>query len=130
VGNNVIDKKPMILVVDDSELNRRLTKLILGTAYDVRLAADGMEALRFLRTDKPDLILLDLMMPNISGIELTKILKAEEGYKDIPIFMITASVLPSDKTQSIEAGVDEYMTKPIDIPRLRELVAWAVGVLS
>ena len=107
-----------VLVVDDEQTVRDTVALRLEQdGHRVITAADGAEALRQYRSEKPDLILLDLMLPELSGIEITRIVRAES---DVPILMLTARDSELDKVVGLELGADDYVTKPFS---LRELQA-------
>jgi DNA-binding response OmpR family regulator len=107
-----------VLVVDDEQTVRDTVALRLEQdGHNVITAADGREALERFRSDKPDLILLDLMLPELSGIEITRIIRAES---DVPILMLTARDSEIDKVVGLELGADDYVTKPFS---LRELQA-------
>jgi DNA-binding response OmpR family regulator len=107
-----------VLVVDDEQTVRDTVTLRLEQdGHRVIAAADGAEALRQFRTEKPDLILLDLMLPELSGIEITRIIRGES---DVPILMLTARDSELDKVVGLELGADDYVTKPFS---LRELQA-------
>ena len=102
-----------ILVVDDDRNIRRLYQAVLEQAgYGVHTAADGMEALAVLDREFIDLVVLDVMMPQMDGYEFTRTLR--EGNNDLPILMVSAKQLPKDKKAGFLAGTDDYMTKPID----------------
>ncbi len=114
-----------ILVVDDEANIVELTRLYLTNAgYDVLAAHDGQEALRIARTEKPDLLILDLMLPVLDGFEVCRRLR-QDG-QDIPIIMLTARDDDVDKIVGLELGADDYVTKPFNP---RELVARAGAVL-
>ena len=106
---------PRILIVDDNETNRDIlhTRLSLH-GYDLRQACDGEEALAAARELLPDLILLDIMMPKIDGIEVCRRLKGDASLPFMPIILTTAKADSKDVVQGLEAGADEYLTKPID----------------
>jgi two-component system, OmpR family, response regulator len=107
-----------VLVVDDEQTVRDTVTLRLEQdGHRVIAAADGAEALRQFRAEKPDLILLDLMLPEVSGIEITRIIRGES---DVPILMLTARDSELDKVVGLELGADDYVTKPFS---LRELQA-------
>jgi len=107
-----------ILVVDDEPtLRETLVDALEADGFRVVSAADGREALLRFRTDKPDLILLDLMLPELSGVEVCRIIRAESG---VPIIMLTAKDSELDKVVGLELGADDYVTKPFS---LRELSA-------
>ena len=106
---------PRILVVDDSEANREILVTRLGMhGYDLVQAADGEEAIEVAQKAHPDLILLDVMMPKLDGIEATKRLKADGGLPFTPIILVTAKADSKDVVTGLEAGADEYLTKPVD----------------
>ncbi len=106
---------PRILVVDDNETNRDIlvTRLSLGN-YELLQAADGEEALAVAREYLPDVILLDVMMPKIDGIEVCRRLKNDVNFPFTPIILVTAKSDSKDVVEGLEAGADEYLTKPID----------------
>jgi class 3 adenylate cyclase len=106
---------PAILIVDDNEVNRDILATRLGAhGYRLLQAADGEEALSVAREHKPDLLLLDIMMPKIDGIEVCKQLKADPSLPFMPIILVTAKADTKDIVAGLEAGADEYLTKPID----------------
>jgi PAS domain S-box-containing protein len=104
-----------ILVVDDEIHNRKLLELLLGTdGYQTRSAANGEEALAAVAADAPDLILLDIMMPGMDGYQVAGILKAAAGTANIPIIMVTALIDAGARLAGLNAGVEEFLTKPVD----------------
>ena len=104
-----------ILIVDDNETNRDILVTRLGmNGYDLVQAADGEEAIEVAHKAHPDLILLDVMMPKLDGIEATKRLKADESLPFTPIILVTAKADSKDIVTGLEAGADEYLTKPVD----------------
>jgi len=106
---------PRILIVDDNETNRDILMARLGPqGYDLTQAADGEEALAAAKEQLPDLILLDIMMPKIDGIEVCKRIKNDASMPFTPIILCTAKADSKDVVAGLEAGADEYLTKPID----------------
>jgi DNA-binding response OmpR family regulator len=104
-----------ILVADDNPQGAELLEAYLAEEdYEVRIAADGEETLRLVRQWRPDLILLDIMMPKISGFEVCKQLRADPAFQGIAILMITALDQPSDIERAVEAGTDDFVSKPIN----------------
>src|SRR6516162_2415543 len=104
-----------ILIVDDIEANRDILKTRLSVhGYDLREAADGEEALAAAKEWCPDLILLDVMMPKLDGIEVCRRLRADPALPFTPIVLVTAKADSRDVVAGLEAGADEYLTKPID----------------
>ena len=106
---------PRILIVDDNETNRDILVTRLGVhGYELLQAADGEEALAANLQYKPDLILLDIMMPKLDGIEVTKRIKGDKSMPFTPIILVTAKADSKDIVAGLEAGADEYLTKPVD----------------
>jgi DNA-binding response OmpR family regulator len=106
---------PRILIVDDQHVNVDILQTRLAVhGYEIRTAYDGEEALDKARAELPDLILLDIMMPKIDGIEVCKRLKADEALPFMPIIMVTAKADTKDVVAGLDAGADEYLTKPVD----------------
>ncbi len=108
-------KIPRILIADDNPQGVELLEAYLAdTNFDTEMATDGEETLEKVRDWKPDLILLDIMMPKISGFEVCKQVKSNPATKDIAILMITALDQHSDIDRAVEAGADDFLTKPIN----------------
>ncbi len=102
-----------ILIVEDDKNSRKLMKAVLSTnGYLTFTASDGLEALEILDTEHVDLLIVDIMMPNMDGYELTEELRSA-GY-ELPILMVTAKQMPADKKKGFIVGTDDYMTKPVD----------------
>ncbi len=117
-----------ILIVDDDLDTLRLVGLMLQRqGYEIQAASSGHQALLIAQSDIPDLILLDVMMPDIDGVEVTRTLRANETTKDVPIIMFTAKSQVEDKILGFEAGADDYLTKPT---QPRELFAHVKAVLA
>lgn len=116
-----------ILVVDDeSDIRDLLSYNLIKEGFDVSTAADGNTALEMLRHERYDLVVLDLMLPNISGIDFCKIVRAEPKLADLPVLMLTAKGEEIDRIVGLEVGADDYMTKPFSP---RELVARVKAIL-
>ena len=106
---------PQILIVDDNPQNLDIFQTRLAAqGYEILTASDGEEALAVARENQPDLILLDIMMPKLSGIEVCRRLKGDPSLPFMPIIMVTAKADPKDVVAGLEAGADEYLTKPVD----------------
>ena len=106
---------PRILIVDDNETNRDILRTRLGPqGYELIEAGDGEEALSMARQGHPDLILLDVMMPKIDGIGVCRQLKSDPDLPFMPIVLVTAKADSKDVVAGLEAGADEYLTKPVD----------------
>ena len=112
-----------ILIVDDNALNLKLARVTLASeGYDVRTAADAEEAIALLRSFRPSAILMDLQLPGMDGLELTRLLKADAATKGIRIIALTAYAMKGDQERAFAAGCDDYVSKPIDTERLPEIV--------
>lgn len=117
-----------VLVVDDDEMNRdMLSRRLKRKGFDVSIAVNGKEAVDMTRTDKPDIVLMDLSMPVMDGYEATGILKADDATKSIPIVGLSAHAMVGDREKAIDAGCDDYDTKPVDLPRLLGLIEKYIG---
>ena len=110
---------PKILLVEDNEMNRdMLSRRLQRKGYEVVLAVDGPSGVEMARTHAPDLILMDMSLPVLDGWEATRQLKADAATQHIPIIALTAHAMASDREKALEAGCDDYDTKPIELPRL------------
>jgi CheY-like chemotaxis protein len=104
-----------ILIVDDNPMNLKLIRVLLsGEGYDVRVAGDATEALAVLKAFTPKLILMDIQLPGIDGLELTRRLKASSATRDVIILALTAYAMKGDAERMVQAGCDGYIAKPID----------------
>ena len=113
-----------ILVVDDNPTNSKLICYLLRRhGYDVRAAADATGAMAALAEARPKVILMDLQLPGIDGLELTRRLKADPATRDIVIVAVTAYAMKGDEEKARAAGCDDYVSKPIDTRALPDLVA-------
>ncbi|MDI1478389.1 response regulator [Polyangium sp. y55x31] len=110
---------PDILLVEDNEMNRDMLARRLGRrGFSVRVAADGGTGLREAEEALPDLILMDMTLPDIDGLEVTRKLKADARTRGVPIIVLTARAMPEDRESAFAAGADDYDVKPVDIDRL------------
>ena len=112
-----------LLVVEDNDARMMLVNDALEAhGYSILQAKDGMEAWRMAREHRPDLILMDIQLPNVSGLDVTKWLKADEALKSIPVIAITAFATAGDEEKIWEGGCDAYIVKPISVPNLLQTV--------
>jgi two-component system, cell cycle response regulator DivK len=119
--------KGRILVVEDNMDNYELVRFILERAgYDVFLAVNGRDGVDAARFQKPDLILMDLGMPEMDGWQAARMLKADDGTKSIPLFALTAHTLPGERKRAIQAGCDGYVSKPIHVEGFLKLIESAL----
>jgi len=110
--------------VEDNEKNMKLFKAVLNTMLDIEIVAEthGARAFESLKSDNPDLIILDIQLPDMSGIDICKELRKLEKYKNIPIIAVTSFAMKGDKERILKAGFDTYIAKPININDFRETV--------
>lgn len=121
VGGNGLKK---ILVVEDNSINMRLIKMTLGNkGYSLFEATDGEEALAVVVKERPDLIIMDVRLPKVNGLEVTRRLRQTPGLSQIPILALTAAAMKGNREEAIEAGCDAYIPKPINTRQLPEVVA-------
>lgn len=112
-----------ILVVEDNDMNLDMLKRRLERkGFAVVVAMDGQQALDQARAEKPELVLMDLSLPQMDGWEATRRLKADEATRAIPVIALTAHAMSGDRQKALDAGADEYDTKPIDFKRLLEKI--------
>ena len=102
-----------IAVVEDNPDNQLLVEAILGDLYKLAAYETGTEALAGLKQEKPDLVLLDISLPEIDGTEVLRQVRADEGLRDLPVIALTAHAMAGDREKYLEAGFDDYVTKPI-----------------
>ena len=116
-------EQPTILIVDDNPVNMKLIRVLLsGEGYLVRTATDAREALQVLNECRPSLILMDIQLPGMDGLELTRRLKADPLTRDIRIVGLTAYAMKGDEARILAAGCDGYIPKPIDTRNLSNLI--------
>ncbi len=114
-----------ILVVEDMEINRKVVRIVLkAKGYEVLEAVDANEALAILQTGLPDLILMDIALPGISGEDLTQQIKAKAEWCHVPIIAFTAAAMKGEREQFRNAGCDDYISKPVNTHALVELVEY------
>ena len=112
-----------ILVVEDNELNMKLFHdLLEAHGYNILQTRDGMEALKLARAHKPDLILMDIQLPEVSGLEVTKWIKEDDALKAIPIIAVTAFAMKGDEEKIREGGCEAYIAKPISVTNFLKTV--------
>jgi len=110
---------PKLLLVEDNEMNRdMLSRRLERKGYEVVLAVDGLSGVEMAEAQTPDLILMDMSLPVLDGWEATRRLKATAATQHIPIIALTAHAMSSDRDKALEAGCDDYDTKPVELPRL------------
>jgi CheY-like chemotaxis protein len=119
---------PKILLVEDNEMNRDMLSRRLGRmGYDVTMALDGGQAVEMARASSFDLILMDMSLPILDGWEATRQLRASPATQSVPIIALTAHAMSGDRQKAIEAGCDDYDTKPVEITRLAAKIQALIG---
>ena len=114
----------LILIVDDNPLNLKMVGFLLTSkGYKVATASNAKEALTSLTTSEPHLILMDIQLPGMDGLELTRLVKSDAKYQHIPIIAITAFAMKGDKEKTLAAGCDGYIAKPIDVRTLPDIIS-------
>jgi CheY-like chemotaxis protein len=112
-----------ILLIEDNEMNRdMLSRRLTRRGYEVTIAIDGRQGVDMAASDKPDLILMDMSLPIMDGWDATRHLKAQPKTQAIPVIALTAHAMASDREKAMEAGCDDYDTKPVELPRLLEKI--------
>jgi CheY-like chemotaxis protein len=110
---------PKVLLVEDNEMNRdMLSRRLVRRGYEVVFAVDGQQGINMAASESPDIILMDLSLPVIDGWEATRRVKAQAATRNIPIIGLTAHAMSDDRDKAIDAGCDEYDTKPVELERL------------
>lgn len=117
-----------ILIVEDNELNLKLFRDLLGAnGYETLETKDGNEAIQMVRSQTPDLILMDIQLPEISGLDITKMIKADDTIAHIPIIAVTAFAMKNDEEKIMQAGCQAYISKPISIGPFMDTVKQFLG---
>ncbi len=116
-------KAKTILIVEDNELNMKLfNDLLEAHDYNILQTRNGMDALRMAREHKPDLILMDIQLPEVSGLEVTKWIKEDENLRSIPVIAVTAFAMKGDEEKIREGGCEAYIAKPISVSHFLETI--------
>ena len=119
---------PKILIAEDNEMNRdMLSRRLERRGFTVVMAVDGSEGVAMARSEMPDLVLMDMSLPVMNGWEATQAIRADPAIAHLPVIALTAHSMPGDREKAMEAGCNDYDTKPVDLPRLLGKMA-AFGV--
>jgi CheY-like chemotaxis protein len=117
-----------VLLVEDNEMNRdMLSRRLERKGYEVVIAVDGQEGVDKARSESPSIILMDMSLPVIDGWEATRQIKADPALQRIPVIALTAHAMAGDREKALDAGCDDYDTKPIELPRLLEKMEALLG---
>jgi two-component system cell cycle response regulator DivK len=121
-------RRKRILCIEDNDSNMRLvSRIVEGEKHEFLTAADGLTALSMIQRERPDLILLDINIPGLNGLELARRLKDDANLSSIPLIATTANVLLGDRERCLEAGCDEYLPKPLDVRELQSILRSYLG---
>jgi len=119
---------PKLLLVEDNEMNRdMLTRRLTRNGFEVAIAVDGQQGVDLAVSEKPDLILMDMSLPVMDGLEATRRIKADPATRAIPVLALTANALVEDRERAMAAGCDDFDTKPVELPRLLGKIAALLG---
>jgi CheY-like chemotaxis protein len=122
------DKQPVVLVADDEEDIKVVLRMFLeAVGYEVITAFDGLDALEQIKSTKPDVVLMDIMMPVIDGIEVVRQMKATPGIRDIPVVMLTAAAQSDMVERAIQAGAADYIVKPFEPEAVQRAIEKVLG---
>ena len=117
-----------ILLVEDNEMNRdMLTRRLVRNGHTVVVAVDGEEGVAMASSEAPDIVLMDMSLPVLDGWSATRRLRAEPATRDIPVIALTAHAMSRDREKALEAGCNDYDTKPVDLPRLLGKIEALIG---
>ena len=118
-----------VLLVEDNEMNRdMLSRRLIRRGFQVVFAMDGQEGIDLARGERPDVILMDMSLPVIDGWEATRRLKADDATRSVPVIGLTAHAMSGDREKAIEAGCDDYDTKPVELDRLIGKIEGLLGI--
>ncbi len=117
-----------ILLVEDNEMNRdMLSRRLTRAGHSVLIAIDGQQGIDLARAESPDIVLMDMSLPVIDGWEATRRLRADPATAALPVIALTAHAMDGDKARTLEAGCNDYDTKPVDLPRLLGKITALIG---
>jgi two-component system alkaline phosphatase synthesis response regulator PhoP len=117
-----VDRKRILVVDDEIYIVHILEFSLTMEGYEVMTASDGEEALRVIDTERPDLVVLDIMMPRLDGYEVCRRLRQDEQFSSLPVILLSAKGRPVDRESGLEAGADDYITKPFSPRKLVEKI--------
>ena len=120
-----------VLLVEDNEMNRdMLSRRLIRRGFQVVFAMDGQQGIDLARSERPDIILMDMSLPVINGWEATRRLKADDATRSVPVIGLTAHAMSGDREKAIEAGCDDYDTKPVELDRLIGKIERLIGTVK
>ncbi len=117
-----MEKKKILIVDDETDIVETLGIALEQEGYECITASNGIDALNKARSENPNLVILDIMLPKMNGYKVSRLLKFDEQYQHIPVIMLTAKSQDSDRIQGIETGADGYLTKPFELKTLINMI--------
>jgi CheY-like chemotaxis protein len=121
-------ESPLILLAEDNAMNvATVSSFLMASGYRLIYAQDGQAALELIQTQTPDLILMDIQMPGMDGLEAMGRIRSDARFKDLPIIALTALAMPGDRERCLEAGASRYLTKPVKMRELKGLIQQLLG---
>jgi two-component system, cell cycle response regulator DivK len=128
MGNQMRATMTKVLLVEDNEMNRdMLSRRLIRRGFQVVFAMDGQQGIDLARSERPGIILMDMSLPVIDGWEATRRLKADDATRSVPVIGLTAHAMSGDREKAIEAGCDDYDTKPVELDRLISKIERLLG---
>ena len=128
MGNQMRATMTKVLLVEDNEMNRdMLSRRLIRRGFQVVFAMDGQQGIDLARSERPDIIIMDMSLPVIDGWEATRRLKADDATCSVPVIGLTAHAMSGDREKAIEAGCDDYDTKPVELERLISKIERLLG---
>jgi len=122
-SSEAVSNHVSVLLVDDNIINQKImARLLEAEGFQITLASNGREAIDMIENQTFDIVLMDMQMPELSGIDTTKILREEMGMTDLPIIALTANVMKEDMDTCIEAGMNDFLSKPIDAENVKRVI--------
>jgi len=122
--------KKIIIVEDQPEVADLLEEMLASDGYQILKIHSSTGDLGVIRAEKPDAVLLDIMMPDVPGLEVLRFMRREPGLQQIPVVIVSAKTLPADIRMGLDAGATAYLTKPVDVNRLRKTVAGVIDAVE
>lgn len=128
MGNQMRATMTKVLLVEDNEMNRdMLSRRLIRRGFQVVFAMDGQQGIDLARSERPDIIIMDMSLPVIDGWEATRRVKADDATRSVPVIGLTAHAMAGDREKAIEAGCDDYDTKPVELDRLIGKIERLIG---
>jgi DNA-binding response OmpR family regulator len=125
-----VDQKTVLIIEDEEDAAELFAEMMRVSGFRVLKTSKGAPAISMMTTDKPDIVLLDIMMPEISGLDILRQMRRDPNLANIPVIMVTAKGMPADIKNGLEAGASTYLTKPVGFQELKGAVERTLGMAS